>query len=179
MAGVLLVLGCGQAQPVSRPASLGSPTISDPSATWTTHTSAKWGYALRHPATWLDIPNNGAPDSQKYVASENVSNPLALSATGVYLTIEVNQNASAFCGHNELQKAHLAGTDRTVTVKVDGAPVTLHLGALAPMQAIYTSVNHVAYCYLFVFLFQTTQARDATEATAKEVVESFRFGNVP
>lgn len=179
MISVLITIGCGQPPPVDVPASPRPPAISDPSATWTTYMSAKWGYTLRYPATWLDIPNNGAPDSEKYIASENVGSPLALSATGLYLTIEVNQSASEYCGHNELSQAQLAGTNRPVPVTVDGAQTTLHLGPLPPMQAIYSSVRHASYCYLVVFLFQTITARDAAEVTAKAVVESFRFGTVP
>ena len=72
-----------------------TPTVASrsasPTATATefkTYTSAKWGWSIDYPASWFDLANFGAPDTDKYFATENVGAPLAMTNNnGLWLTI--------------------------------------------------------------------------------------------
>src|ERR1700694_3099629 len=72
---------------------------SPPTATsdWSTYTSSKWGYTVKYPANWYDLPNSGAPDTDKYFSNQNVTTPAQMDQSGVLVTIRVHQDSSFNC----------------------------------------------------------------------------------
>jgi len=90
----------------SQPAAVASPSPTpsatptgtpDPTANWPTYMSTNWGYTVKYPATWYDLPNSGAPDADKYFSNQKVANPAQMEPGGVWLTIRIEQDPSFNC----------------------------------------------------------------------------------
>src|SRR5690349_19757752 len=99
VAACLMLMGCGGSQSAtsgSQTASVAATATPSGSHTaqpgWKTYISARWGYSIDYPTSWYDLPNHGAPDTQKYFSNENVGAPLQMSASGVWETIDVEPN---------------------------------------------------------------------------------------
>jgi hypothetical protein len=81
--GGLMLMSCGAAQSTGASTTSATPTTSasqsatpapshTPQPGWKTYISARWGYSVDYPVDWYDLPNFGAPDTQKYFSNENV-----------------------------------------------------------------------------------------------------------
>ena len=166
--------GCGAAPAPFTSSSSGARTVSSsplqtsPSPGYRTYTSAKWLYSLSYPATWYDLDNFGAPDSQKYFSNENVEAPTDLSATGIWLTIEVDSQPTKPC---QLSTATSSPGPTQVQTSLDGE-ATVEL--VAPKGAAL-KVLHSAWCYYVGF--NTTSDQDRTQQSNEmtQILSSFRF----
>jgi hypothetical protein len=152
-----------------------SPTATAVStASWKTYTSAKWGYTIKYPQDWIELPNYGAPDTEKYFSNQNVGAPSELDKAGIYFAISVNGRTGDQCLRRGLLNVTV---DRQLQVTLDGVASTLNVLSKDGFAEIILNVQHGSYCYWFAFVFRSSQVRDATEPTASLMLgESFRFG---
>jgi hypothetical protein len=198
VAALLMVLGvgaCGNTSAVatstpvasSTTAPAGSPSASpssDPTTRWSTFASAKWGYSIKYPKDWLDLPNFGAPDNEKYFANENVGGPDYMGASGIFFNISVYplpgnvglgqpQNADQCLQHG------IRGitVERQAPVNVDGVSASMNSFALQGSPMIAVNLMHGGTCYWFTYIFHSTQLRDVTESVAQTMLgQTFKFG---
>jgi hypothetical protein len=166
-----VVTQTGDAASPSRTTSSASP---DPTINWHTYVSPKWGYTIKYPESWLDIPNYGAPDTEKYFSNENAGSPSALDAAGIYFAISVNGSTGDNCLQRGLRNVAV-GTQTSLTV--DGVTSTLNSLVQQGYGELIVNVQRSNYCYWFAYVFQSTQVRDATEPTVRAMLgQTFRFG---
>lgn len=59
---------------------------------WNNYSNSKYGYSIKYPKDWFNLPNQGAPDTHKYFSNENVGAPLEIGSDGIFIAIEVNEN---------------------------------------------------------------------------------------
>jgi len=151
-----------------------SASSADSTANWVTYTSSKWGYSLRYPQGWLDLPNFGATDTEKYFSNENVSSPAALDNAGLFVSISVNSETGSQCLLHGLKNSVI---ERQGTVAVDGVSAPLNVLAASGYPELILDLEHGTSCYWFVFVFRTSAMRDATQETAELMLgHTFRFG---
>ena len=198
----LVLASCGSVQSATSP----SPTVSgsnanpSPSATsatasvsassatpspsgtaqvaWKTYVSARWGYSIAYPANWYDLPNSGAPDTQKYFSSENVGAPLLMSSRGVWETIEVQPYSAASCPASYVTSS----AARQSPITVDGVATTRYVINMTPSGAeasygIGVWVKDGASCYSIQFDSPTASTRDANAGIDDQAIASFKFGS--
>lgn len=158
------------------PARTSSPTSSEtsPSPGWKTYRSAKWGYTVIYPDAWLDLPNFGAPDSEKYFSNENVGSVRELDSSGVFFAISVNAMIGQACPYHERPPTEIS---RQLDVTVDGNAAKLDVVDSQADFELY--IVHAGYCYRFVYFFRSLTTRDATEDSAIRMFSGFRFGVMP
>ncbi|MFH1457001.1 MAG: Ig-like domain-containing protein, partial [Patescibacteria group bacterium] len=60
---------------------------SDEYTGWPVYKDSRYGYEVKYPASWFDLPNFGAPETDKYFSNENVTNVSEMSESGIFLTI--------------------------------------------------------------------------------------------
>lgn len=158
------------------PARTSSPTSSgtSPSPAWKTYRSAKWGYTVIYPEAWLDLPNFGAPDSEKYFSNENVGSVRELDSSGVFFAISVNAKIGEVCPYHERATTEIS---RQLDVTVDGNAAKLDVVDSQADFELY--IVHDGYCYRFVYFFRSLMTRDATQDTAIRMLSGFRFGLTP
>lgn len=187
--GYLLLVSCGAAQSTGTSATSATPTTSastsatpsssnTPQAGWKTYISARWGYSVDYPSRWYDLPNFGAPDTEKYFSNENVGAPLQMTASGVWETIEVQPNSTGSCPPSYVSK-YVVGQSPTT---VDGAASTRYVINMTPSggEAAYIIgvwVIHSGSCYSIQFLSATPSTRDASVGVADQTIASFKFGS--
>ena len=153
------------------PAQSSSPSQVTPIATWQRYISSKWGYSLNYPQQWFSLPNNGAPDTDKYFSNENVGAPPEMTKTGIYLTVRVTSGACA----------PAAGEiDGQATLIVAGSPITRTYGLLSPPAGerawvIDAAIAHSSRCVAFHYLAQTQAARDGSLPIADAMISSLNF----
>lgn len=142
-----------------------------PAAGWERYTNSRWGYSLNYPKLWFSLPNNGAPDTDRYFSSENVGAPLETSGAGIFLTVRVTSGACA----------PVAGqVDGQATLIVAGSPVTRTYGVLSPPAGeqawvIDAAIAHSSRCVAFHYLAQTREAREVNLAVADAMITSLSF----
>ncbi len=176
----LLGVGCGAVS--NRPSDAVSPATtspsqlptSDPTDSWKTYSSSEWGYSLKYPQDWLDLPNFGAPDTEKYFSNENVGSPLSLNDTGVFLAISVTGASGPLCSDHGLGNAVV---ERQDSLTIDGIPGTINVLNAQGFAEFIVNLQRNAYCYWFVYVFRSVATRDANEETVQLMLgKSFRFG---
>lgn len=59
---------------------------------WNNYSNSKYGYSIKYPKTWFNLPNYGAPDTDKYFSNENVGSPLEMGSDGIWITIRISEN---------------------------------------------------------------------------------------
>lgn len=186
----LVLISCGGTQATGSPSvtTSVSPSLTtsvSPSATlspdhtaqpgWRTYISARWGYSIDYPGDWFDLPNFGAPDSEKYFSNENVGAPLGMSSHGVWETVEVQSNPTD-CPPSYVSK-YVVRQSPTI---VDGTATTRYVMNQTPSGAepgyiIGVWVAHGGSCYSVQFLSSTPSTRDANAGVADEAITSFKF----
>lgn len=62
------------------------------SSDWDNYSSTKYGYSIKYPSTWFNLPNYGAPDTDKYFSNKNIGAPLEMGLDGIWITIRVSEN---------------------------------------------------------------------------------------
>jgi hypothetical protein len=144
---------------------------------WKTYISARWGYSIDYPNDWHDLPNSGAPDTQKYFSNENVGAALQMSPKGVWETIEVQSGASGSCPPASASTYVIRQSPTTV----DGVATTRYVINMTPSggEPAYTIgvwVTHGGTCYSIQFLALNPATRDASADVADQAIASFRFG---
>jgi sugar lactone lactonase YvrE len=145
---------------------------------WKTYVSGRWGYSIDYPSDWYDLPNSGAPDTQKYFSNEKVGAPLQMTDHGVWETIEVQPNSSGSCAPGSAPKYVI----RQSATTVDGEAATRYVIDMTPSGGerayiISAWVMHGGSCYSIQFLSQTAPTRDANAGLADQAIASFRFGS--
>jgi hypothetical protein len=165
---------CGSLRPLSEsdnaataPQTAGPPVTAAPTVgvtTGTKYTSTKWLYSISYPAGWYDVPNNGAPDTQKYFATAPTGAPEGVGEGGMWVTVGVNEVPTAKCQVGP-------GWAMTQTVQLDGVTAALYGGPHS--RTLY--IVYKDWCYHFDFIVYTTAAWDAHRLDAYAIVSSFRF----
>lgn len=157
---------------------------SDPTAGWSTFASARWGYSIKYPKDWLDLPNSGAPDNEKYFANENVGGPDYMGANGIFFAISVYplpgnvdlgqpQNADQ-CLQHDIRGITVV---RQAPVNVDGVNAAMKSFALQGSPIIAINLIRGGTCYWFTYIFHSMQLRDATEPVVQTMLgQTFKFG---
>ena len=181
----LLLVSCGGSQSTT---SRNATTSVSPSATpspshmaqlgWKTYVSARWGYSIDYPTSWYDVPNHGAPDTQKYFSNEDVGAPLQMSASGVYETITIGQNQTEPCAPSWASRMAI----RQYPITLDGVSTTRYVVNFTPSgtEASYLVgvwVGHSGSCYGITFQSKNPSARDANIDVADQAIASFQFGS--
>jgi len=181
----LLLVSCGGGQSTTSPSAT---TSASPSVTpspshiaqpgWKTYVSARWGYSIDYPTSWYDVPNHGAPDTQKYFSNENVGAPLQMSASGVYETITIGLNQTEPCAPSWASGMAI----RQSPITLDGVSTTRYVVNFTPSgtEASYLAgvwVSHSGSCYGITFQSQNPSARDTNIDVADQAIASFQFGS--
>lgn len=177
---MVLVSACGYAPTAqgtgtqtASPARTNSPSP-DQTANWKIYTDAKWGYTIKYPETWFDVSNYGTPDTEKYFSNENVGSPSRMDNAGIYFAISVNGKAGDQCLQRGLANMTV---ERRSTVTIDGVASTINVLTKDGYGELIVNLLNGSYCYWFVYVFRSTQVRDATEPTALLMLgQTFKFG---
>jgi hypothetical protein len=179
----LLLFACGRI-PISQspggtasPARSSSPSATssaDPTANWITYTSSTWGYSVKHPESWIELGSLGAPDTEEYFSDEQVGSPSGLSTNGIFVAISIHQLAGQICSRHGIADSPIDRRDQLV---IGGMAATLNVLS-SPQPFMQLNVEHAGYCYMFSFVFQSSQVRDSDETTAQLTLSSFTFGQL-
>ncbi|HVS47276.1 MAG TPA: hypothetical protein VHJ99_00050 [Candidatus Dormibacteraeota bacterium] len=181
---LLVLCACGRAGISQGPGSNASPTraaspspaaspTSDPTAAWTTYTSAKWGYSFQHPQAWMDLGSLGAGDTEEYLSNEQVGSPISLDANGIFVAISIHQITGQTCAEHGIFNRAM---DKQDAIVVDGTSSTLYALSV-DMPFMQLNVERAGYCYMFSFVFTSLQIRDSDENVAAQMLSrTFRFG---
>lgn len=138
---------------------------------WNGYHSEKWGYTVDYPATWYDLPNLGAPGTEKYFANEkHIGSPIGMDGGGVFFALST---VTGSC-----RAAPPGDIDHTAQLTVDGQTVTRVSGFLGPQQSevywgSYASVPKGDRCFGFAFIFGSKPARDSNLRISDEIITSF------
>jgi hypothetical protein len=182
----LMLMSCGGIQSTTSGSQTASVAATPPpsvghtaQAGWAAYISARWGYSIEYPTRWYDVPNHGAPDTQKYFSNENVGAPLQMSASGVWETIDVEPNQSEPCAPPWASNMAV----RQSPITLDGVPTTRYVVNFTPSgtEASYMVgvwVGRGGRCYGITFQSQNPSARDANIDVDDQAIASFRFGPV-
>jgi hypothetical protein len=169
----LSIASCGAARSYPAVASGGAqqsatPLNQTPSVApgYSAYVSKQWQYSLEYPAQWLDLPNFGAPDRQKYFSNENTESPEHLTASGIWLTIDVNSQPST-CASNGPPASDVTQTP----ISIDGAQTTEYVG----QASILVLVQHSGWCYTIGFATNGAQDRDQHATEIAHIFSTFRF----
>jgi hypothetical protein len=152
-----------------------SPCGAEGATGWLTYLSALWGYSVDYPASWCNLPNFGAPEKDKYFASEFSGSPLAMTSSGMWLTLKADWGACPVApSFKEIY-------DRTV-LKVSRQDVTRTYGYFSPggtepTVMVYAAIAHESSCYTFSFLTQTRIGGDKYLSAADRMIASLRFSS--
>lgn len=187
--GGLMLMSCGAAQSTGASTTSATPTTSasqsatpapshTPQPGWRTYISARWGYSVDCPGDWYDLPNFGAPDTQKYFSNENVGAPLEMTARGVWETIGIEANSASPCPPSWVSRNAIRQSPATV----DGVAATLYVINMTPSggEAAYMIgvwVVHSRNCYSIQFQSSTPSTRAASAGVADQTIASFKFGS--
>lgn len=140
-------------------------------APWNGYHSERWGYTLDYPASWYDLSNFGAPDSEKYFANESgLGSPIGMDSSGAFVAVSV---ISGSC-----RKPPPGNVDSTVQLSVDGQTVTRVSGFLGPPRSevywsSYAFVPLGTNCYGLACFFGSKTARDSNLRITDEIIRSF------
>jgi hypothetical protein len=132
---------------------------------------------VKYPASWYDLPNSGAPDTDKYFSNQNVGGPLQMDQGGVFLTIRVHQDSSFNCASGptkpysvtQQSAATVGGSSATRSI-VESGP-----GNHDALWALIVSVARPTGCYEFSFLSLTAQDRDQNLAIDDTLLSTVTF----
>jgi hypothetical protein len=139
-------------------------------AGWHGYVSKQWLYSLAYPGNWYDLPNYGAPDSQKYFSNQNVPAPLAMENGGVWLTVWVDSHPSSSCGSSS------GANVVAVPITIDGEATTEYLTKTPnPQSSMWASVTHLSWCYQFTFITFSQKTFDQNKGDMDAILGSFRF----
>jgi hypothetical protein len=127
---------------------------------------------------WYDLPNFGAPDTQKYFSNENVGAPLEMSSHGVWVTIGIEANSTAPCPPSWFSGNAIRQSPTTV----DGVGAIRYVINMTPTggesaYSIAVWVLHGGSCYSIQFVSLTQSTRDANARIADQAIASFKFGS--
>jgi hypothetical protein len=184
-ASIAMLVSCSSGSPAptippTRPATLRPGPSQGPTATpaldtssWKTFTNKRWGYSLRYPPTWFALPASG-PDTQANLSNQNVGAPLAMSAGGVFLSVDVDPGTSSCAS-----QVPPGLIERRYPISFGGV-VTTDLVAMAPGPGAHganwtlaTSALLSGICYYFSFISYDRHTRDASVPVARGILESF------
>jgi hypothetical protein len=136
---------------------------------WNSYHSQKWGYTIGYPASWYELGNLGAPDTEQYFANrKDIRQPMGMGADGVFVAVSM---VSGQC-----RAVPPGSVDGTAQLMVDGHPVTRVTGLLGQPEAYwssYASVPKGANCFAFAFIFGSKTARDANLQITDQMLTSF------
>jgi hypothetical protein len=127
---------------------------------------------------WYDLPNFGAPDTQKYFSNENVGDPLQMTARGVWETIGIAASSAGPCPPSYVAGSAILQSPTTV----DGVATIRYVINMTPSGGepaylIGVWVLHSGSCYSIQFVSLTQSTRDANAGMADQTIASFRFGS--
>jgi len=138
---------------------------------WNGYHSDRWGYTFDYPASWYDLSNLGAPDTEKYFANEkDIGSPIGMDSAGAFLALGT---VAGSC-----RPAPPGNVDNTAQLTANGQTVTRVSGFLGPPQSeifwsAYASVPNGSNCFGFAFIFGSKSARDSNLRTSDEIISSF------
>jgi hypothetical protein len=116
-------------------------------AGWPAYSNSTYHYSLKYPTGWYDVPNGGAPSTDKYFANQNVGAPLQMVPGGIWLTVRVAVGTATRCAPSGTQ-GRLILSQKTTTVS--GYPATEYeLGPGGPSASYdyVVSVNSGQSCF--------------------------------
>jgi len=62
------------------------------SANRKTYKDDRYGYQIKYLSSWFDLPNFGAPDTDKYFSNESVTAVMEMSDAGIFLTVRSKES---------------------------------------------------------------------------------------
>jgi hypothetical protein len=107
-----------------------------------------------------------------------VGAPMNLSQAGIFVAIVVTPATGDKCLQHNLRGETI---DRQDAVFVEGTTATLSVLTFKwdGTPAMVLNILHTNYCYSFNFFTLSKSVRDANEAAAVQMLNSFRFGTGP
>jgi hypothetical protein len=144
-------------------------------APWNGYRSDKWGYTVDYPASWYDLSNLGAPDTEEYFANEqSIGSPVGMDSQGVFFALNIETGSC--------RAAPPGNVDATTQLTVDGQTVTRISGFLGPPQSevywsSFASIPKTTSCFGFAFIFGSKAARDADLQITDQIISSFTTSN--
>jgi photosystem II stability/assembly factor-like uncharacterized protein len=140
---------------------------------WLTYSSTKWGYSMDYLANWCNLPNFGAPDTEKYFSNENAGSPLEMTSLGIYVRLSVAAGAcpaAATRGFKEIYEQKV--------LKVAGQDVTRTYGFFSAGEAmvmVHAAAARGENCYTFNLITQTRRVGDKNLVIADRMISSLKF----
>jgi hypothetical protein len=148
-----------------------SSTPGQASRSWNHYHSEKWGYSIEYPPGWFELPNYGAPDTEKYFGNEkDMGSPISIDARAVLLSLST---LTAGC-----RVTPTGNIDGTARLKVNGQTVTRVTGFLGGSQSeaywsSQASIPNGTVCFGFAFVFGNKSTRDANLPITDQLITSF------
>jgi hypothetical protein len=149
----------------------GNPGAPSTNHSWHHFHSEQFGYSVDYPPDWYDLPNQGAPETEKYFGSKkDIGAPLGMQADEVLLSLSTLNGGC--------RAAPPGNVDGTAQLTVNGKAVTRVTGFLGPPQSeawwgSYASVPKGTNCFAFSFVFGGKAARDANLRITDQMISSF------
>lgn len=138
---------------------------------WCSISIDQWGYTLDYPASWYNLSNLGAPDTEKDFANEeDLGSPIGMHSAGAFFALST---VAGSC-----RPAPPGNVDNTAQLTVNGQTVTRVSGFLGQPQSdvfwsSYASVPSGSNCFGFAFIFGSKSARYSNLRTSDEIISSF------
>jgi len=136
--------------------------------TWKTYRSPKWNWSINYPPSWYSLANFGAPDTDKYFATQRVSSPLGLSGSGLWL------NVRTFSG--DCQHEYTGKVVERASIIVDRQHTTYAVMGPGPdgEWAALVSVPSGVRCYNLGTLGYSRKILDQNAQLIRRIYQTFR-----
>lgn len=179
---VWLLAGCGGVASTSGSDSSPARTASQstPPVGWATFSSPKLGYTINLPTSLCYEGSTGGPYPSDYFSNDGAGAPEQMDHSGIFFTVVVTADVGDQCLQHGLRGQTI---DRHDAVTLDGNGGSLKVLTFRSVGGNWPSMVmnslHSGHCYQFDFISMSQAVRDANEATAVQILGSFRFGSGP
>jgi hypothetical protein len=138
-----------------------------PTGAYRTYVSADWLYSFEYPAGWYDLPNSGAPNTQKYFSNQPNGTPNQLDANGIFVSIGIVVESTRPCANG----GGVASDVSQIPISIDGESTTQYSSG----KGVVAYALHAGWCYTFSFFIAGVQDRDLHSTEIAHLFSTFRF----